>query len=92
MNKKFIKHLESWKNTVAFFLNVQKVQKMFGILENTIVKFSSKSEQKNKSSKLFHYRGPSLLLYPRFRIPNTPYKGFRPQSLNEKQLIEIRVN
>ena len=51
MDKKFIEYLESWKNMVDFFFqNVQKIQKMFGIKENTTVKFSPKSGQ-----KIIHY-------------------------------------
>ena len=47
MDKKFIKYLESWKKheCIFFFQNVQKVQKRFGILEKTTVKFSPKSDQ-----------------------------------------------
>ena len=43
MDKRFIEYLKSLKNMVAFF--IQKVQEMFGIMENTTVKFSPKFGQ-----------------------------------------------
>ena len=45
------------KNMVAiFFQNVQKVQKCYGILKMTTLKFLAKSEQKTIRHKFFNYR------------------------------------
>ena len=60
MDKKFIQFLNHEKNTVVidFFQNVQKIQKMFGIIKMTTVKFSLKSKEEIYYN-LLNYRGAS---------------------------------
>ena len=83
---------------VAFFFHtVQKIKKIFGILEKTTLKFSPKSEQIFFLTILsFIGRlGPLSQYTPVFVrdcVPYTPYMGFCPQSLDVRQLIEIRMN
>ena len=85
------------KITVAFFF--QNIQKMFGILEK-MTEIFTKIWAKKKSSQFLYYKGawplPSPPPIPPFSygdfIPYIPYKGFRPQGLDEKQMIAIRVN
>ena len=69
---------------------------MLGILENTTVKFSPKFEQKKIRHNFLSERGLDTPSYtPGFVgdfVHYTPYKGFRSHGLDERQLIEIRVN
>ena len=94
MDKELNKCLESWKKTrLLFFIqNVQKVQKMFGIM-----KFSPISEQ-NNFIIFFNYRGarpPSNtvfvgdFVFTPLRRPSAPGHGWKTFDWNSNQLVLV---
>ena len=71
---------------------------MFGILEKTTVFLHQNLRKKKNRPNLLNYRGarpkpppPYTPVFVEDYVPYTPYKGFCPQSLDERQLIEIRI-